>query len=287
MTNEITTETTKLDRVKQILTYGDMKILGIHYTNAYFAKNHITRSFYIKELTKIESDRIDIGFFLRLPYNDFPALEYTLNMFEISGKGDVMGYIAEGDMLDKPHLEEKITSHMSLFTADMFVSLENPNVVIKPHTINKYKVYEVKIKDTMFIEDLNIDQEITLIIGDANFNSVIGLLSTGEPTIKDIKTFLDLLSSKNVTGKAFTGMMIDTPTTLVTMEPRTEMMSIRKRVGSEGYNIESEDSTASITGLFLEGVNKIVVDTDGITNEKYIELNNDELDTSITLYFEV
>ncbi|AHZ10788.1 hypothetical protein [Bacillus phage Megatron] len=287
MTNETTTGTTKLGRVKDILMQGDMKILGIHYTNAYFAKNHITRSFYIKELTKIESDRIDIGFFLRLPYNDFPALEYTLNMFEISGKGDVMGYIAEGDMLDKPHLEEKITSHMSLFTADMFVSLEDPNVVIKSHTINKFKVYEVKIKDTDFIEDLNIDQEITLIIGDANFNSVIGLLSTGEPTIKDIKVFLDLLSSKNVTGKAFTGMMIDTPMTLVTMEPRTEMMSIRKRVGSDGYNIESEDSTASITGLFLDGVNKIVVDTDGITNEKYIELNNDELDTSITLYFEV
>ncbi|QLF85890.1 hypothetical protein [Bacillus phage Tomato] len=287
MTNEITTETTKLDRVKQILMQGDMKILGIHYTNAYFAKNHITRSFYIKELTKIDSDRIDIGFFLRLPYNDFPALELTLNMFEISGKGDVMGYIAEGDILDKPHLEEKITNHMSLSTADMFVSLENPNVVIKSHTINKYKVYEVKIKDTHFIDELNIDQEITLIIGDANFNSVIGLLSTGEPTIKDVKVFLDLLSSKNVTGKAFTGMMIDTPMSLVTMEPRTEMMSIRKRVGEAGYNIESEDTTASISGLFLDGVNKIVVGTDEITNEKYIEMTNDELDTEITLYFEV
>ncbi len=287
MTNENITEETKLDRVRNILTHEGMKILGIHYTNAYFTKNPITRSFYMKELTNFKSNQIDLGFFLRLPYNDFPALEMTLNMFEITGRGDVMGYIAEGDITDKPHLEEKITNHMSLFTADMFVSLVDPNVVIKSHTINKFKVYEVKIKDTHSVDGLNIDQEITLIISDSQFNNVLGLLSVGEPTIKDVKKFLDLLSNKNVTGKAFTGMLLDSPMTTVTLEPRTEMMSIRKRVGHGGYTIESEDTTATITGLFLEGVSSIEVGTDDITNEKYIELNNNELVTSITLYFEV
>ncbi|ADH03277.1 gp131 [Bacillus phage W.Ph.] len=287
MTNGTITEETKLDKVKRILMQEDMKIIGIHYTNAYFTKNPITRSFYMKELTHIDSNKINLGFFLRLPYNDFPALEMTLNFFEITGRGDVMGYIAEGDITDKPHLEEKITNHMSLFTADMFVSLENPNVVIKPHTINKYKVYEVKIKDTHSVDGLNIDQEVTLVIGDSSFNSVLGLLTTGEPTIKDVREILDLLSNKNVTGKAFTGVLMNSPTGIVTMEPRTEMMSIRKRIGMGGYHIESEDTTFTISELFLENVNNIKVGIDDITNEKYIEMNNDELYTEITLYFEV
>ncbi|AEZ50329.1 hypothetical protein BCPG3_136 [Bacillus phage BCPG3] len=286
MTNEIITEVTKLDRVKNLLMQPEYKIIGIHYTNAYFTKNPITRSFYMKELTHIDSNKINLGFFLRLPYNDFPALEMTLNMFEITGRGDVMGYIAEGELTDKPHLEEKITNHMSLFTADVFVSLEDPNVVIKSHMINKFKVYEVKIKDTHAVDGLNIDQEITLVIGDSNYNSVFGLLSTGEPTIQDVRKVLDLLSNKNVTGKAFTGIFMDSPMGIMTMEPRTEMMSIRKRAGG-GYQVESEDTMFNISELFLERVNVIVIGTDDVTNEKYIELNNDDLNTEITLYFEV
>jgi len=279
-----TRENERLEQLKELLESETKKVHGISYFNDFFSKNHLVRSHIFKGDAVLEDNEIRIGFFMRVDYNSFTELDNTLEWLVMNEAGDIPGYIAEGDVLDKPHLEEKISEGLSLFTADIVLNIKEPKIVFETVTIGGEEFVIARVWNRMPLgEDDFVEQSVNLLFGDADKFSFLSHLVGKELTIDDGLEVLDLIEEDNLLGKAVQGASFrdkvrgnDT-----FIGSHTEMIQV-SRLFSGGYYFRSDVSTLQLDKKLLDTLTFTVELEKKIQSHRLV-FKNDEVELAIYL----
>lgn len=279
-----TKENRRLEQLKELLEDKTKKVHGISYFNDFFSKNHLVRSHILKGDVVLEDNELRIGFYMRVDYNSFTELDNTLEWLVMNEAGDIPGYIAEGDVLDKPHLEERVSEGLSLFTADIILNMKNPSIVFETVTIGGEEFTIARVWNSMPLGgDDSVEQSVNLLFGSADKFSFLSHLVGKELTIDDGLDVLDLIEEANLLGKAVQGASFqdmgrghDT-----WIGSHTEMIQV-SRLWSGGYFLRSEGSTLTLDKHLLESLN-FRVDIEKESQSHRLVFSDDDVELAIYL----
>ncbi|QEM43237.1 hypothetical protein CHOTACABRAS_183 [Bacillus phage Chotacabras] len=292
MTNENhTTKTTVnegLVRLKELLEDKTKKVHGISYTNDFFSKPHLVRSHILKDEVLIEEDELRIGFFMRVDYNSFVELENTLEWLVMNEAGDIPGYMTEGDVLDRPHLEERVSKGLSLFTADVILNMKSPRVRFVDAEIAGETFTIAKISQKLPLgEDEVVVHEVKLLFGSADkFNLLshfVGKKLTNEDGIK----VLALIEEENLLGKAIqgAGFRDSNKGHSTFIGSHSEMIQVT-RLWSGGYFFRSEVSTLELDKELLETMD-FKVELEVSSQSHRLTFGNKRKGVELSIYLEI
>lgn len=292
MTNESpTTKTTVNDglaQLKELLEDKTRKVHGISYTNDFFSKPHLVRSHILKDEVLLEEDELRIGFFMRVDYNSFVELENTLEWLVLNEAGDIPGYITEGDVLDKPHLEERVSEGLSLFTADVILNMKSPRVRFVDAEIAGETFTIAKISQKLPLgEDEVVIHEVKLLFGSAEkFNLLshfVGKKLTNEDGIK----VLALIEEENLLGKAIqgAGFRDSNKGHSTFIGSHSEMIQVT-RLWSGGYFFRSEVSTFEVDKELLDTMD-FKVELEVSSQSHRLTFSNKRKGVELSIYLEI
>ncbi|AGY46691.1 hypothetical protein BigBertha_183 [Bacillus phage BigBertha] len=277
-------ENERLEQLKELLESETKKVHGISYFNDFFSKNHLVRSHIFKGDAVLEDNELRIGFFMRVDYNSFTELDNTLEWLVMNEAGDIPGYIAEGDVLDKPHLEEKVSEGLSLFTADVVLNIKEPNIVFETVTIGGEEFVIARVWNKMPLgEDDFVEQSVNLLFGDADKFSFLSHLVGKELTIDDGLAVLDLIEEANLLGKAVQGASFTMNGADTWIGSHSEMIQV-SRLWSGGYYFRSDASTLQLDKHLLESLD-FSVDIEKMSQSHRLVFKNDEV--TLAIYLEI
>src|SRR5690606_3765329 len=117
-----------------------------------------------------------------------------------------------------------------LFSTDLFLILDNPELTFQEFTIagSKFTLVNLKhiLKDEEDTEDEGFEQEVSILFGEADRLYLFSHFYNKELNARDTKLIFDLIVDENITGKAITGVKIDSPSgSTSAIFPKGEMIS--------------------------------------------------------------
>lgn len=292
MTNENpTTKTTVNDglvKLKELLEDKTRKVHGISYFNDFFSKPHLVRSHILKDEVLIEEDELRIGFFMRVDYNSFIELENTLEWLVMNEAGDIPGYITEGDVLDKPHLEEKVSEGLSLFTADVILNMKSPKILFSDTVIAGHTFTTVQVINAMPLgEDDSVLQCVKLLFGSADKFSFLSHFVGEKLTNEDGLKVLDLIEEDNLLGKAIqgAGFRDSNKGHSTFIGSHSEMIQVT-RLWSGGYFFRSEVSTLELDKELLDTMD-FKVELEVSSQSHRLTFSNKRKGVELSIYLEI
>lgn len=271
MTNEKPTANQEVNKglvkLKELLEDKTKKVHGVHYTNDFILSNPMARAHVLQDEVSIEDNELTIKFAMRTQSDNFYELENTLELLTLNNAGDIPGYII-GDhdypdgVLDQPYLEERISPTISLYTVDMLLKLKDPMVTAHTVTIAGYTFDWVTINHSLFIADVIgeaptdtdhfVEQELTLIFGDAKKLNFLSHFNRKELDYTDIKKIMAMISQDNLIGKAIQGVELENKKGGLGsfLAPITELVSLSTE--NNGYHFYTLDSRLTVPFRFLK-----------------------------------
>lgn len=292
MTNENpttkTTENKQLAQLKELLEDKTKKVHGISYFNDFFSKPHLVRSHILKDEVLLEEDELRIGFFMRVDYNSFVELENTLEWLVLNEAGDIPGYITEGDVLDKPHLEERVSEGLSLFTADVILNIKSPKVTFEEITIagESFTIAQV-VNQLPLGEDDSVVQRVNLLFGSADKFSFLSHFVGKKLTHEDGMTVLGLIEEENLLGKAIqgAGFRDSNKGHSTFIGSHSEMIQVT-RLWSGGYFFRSEVSTFEVDKELLDTMD-FKVELEVSSQSHRLTFSNRRKGVELSIYLEI
>ncbi|QVW28980.1 hypothetical protein [Bacillus phage SWEP1] len=292
MTNESpttkTTENKQLAQLKELLEDKTKKVHGISYFNDFFSKPHLVRSHILKDEVLLEEDELRIGFFMRVDYNSFIELENTLEWLVLNEAGDIPGYIVEGDVLDKPHLEERVSEGLSLFTADVILNMKSPRVSFEKLEIGDEEFTIARVHNDMPLgEDEIAEQQVNLLFGSADKFSFLSHFVGKKLTHEDGMKVLDLIEEDNLLGKAIqgAGFRDSNKGHSTFIGSHSEMIQVT-RLWSGGYFFRSEVSTFEVDKELLDTLS-FKVELEVTTQSHRLTFGNKRKGVELSIYLEI
>lgn len=287
MTTEKSTETVNsgLAQLDSLIQSEERKIIGVTYTNDFFSSNPLARAHVMNDRLQVTEDSLEIGFFMRLVYNSLEELENTLEVLALNDAGDVMGYIADGEVWDKPNLEERITENYSLFTADVFLKMREPSVTFEEiEILNKVYTIAKVVHKIEIDEDAHFEQTIKLLFGYKGqltiLSGFVNQVSSAQEGLKVIK----LLENENVLGKAITGAVLHHRYGHSIVSTNTEMIQILTT--PMGLYIVGDESEIFLSDKFFDSAT-VTVDLQDTNTTRRIAFQNQETADTLEIFIEI
>ncbi|AEQ34333.1 hypothetical protein D307_gp131 [Bacillus phage Bastille] len=289
MTTEKSTETVNsgLAQLDSLIQNEERKIIGVTYTNDFFSSNPLARAHVMNDRLQVTEDSLEIGFFMRLEYNTLPELESTLEVLALNDAGDVMGYIADGEVWDKPNLEERITENYSLFTADVFLKMKQPSVTFEEiEILNKVYTLAAVTHKIVLDEDAFFEQTIKLLFGYEGQLTILSDFANREASIilgTEMQKVIKLLENDNVLGKAITGAVYHHAYGHSVVSTNNEMIKILST--PSGIYLTGDESEIFVANRFFDCAHASVDlhDTDKTRSISFNGASDDTLEIFIEI----
>lgn len=216
-----------LKKLKNLLNDPSKKVQGVFYTNSFFSRRYLCRSHVLVDGVDITNDQVKLKVTTRVEQAGLIEIENTLTMLVHYEAGDVPGFSPEGlwedPEADRPHLPEAVSVKQKLFSVDIQLILRNPEVTYQEFTIAGSKFTLINLKHVM---DEGIEQTVTLLFGSSDKLYFFSHFHDKELSQRDMKIILDLILDENITGKAFTGIKLESGSgTASSLFPMEELIS--------------------------------------------------------------
>ncbi|AZF89299.1 hypothetical protein Goe5_c01930 [Bacillus phage vB_BthM-Goe5] len=287
MTTEKYTETVNsgLAQLDSLIQNEERKIIGVTYTNDFFSSNPLARAHVMNDRLQVTEDSLEIGFFMRLVYNSLEELESTLEVLALNDAGDVMGYIADGEVWDKPNLEERITENYSLFTADVFLKMKEPSVTFEEVKIlNKVYTIAAVTHKIEVDEDAYFEQTIKLLFGYEGQLTILSDFVNRESSAQEGLKVIKLLENENVLGKAITGAVLHHRHGHSIVSTNTAMVQILTT--PMGLYIVGDESEIFLSDKFFDKAT-VTVDLQDTNTTRRIAFQNQETTDTLEIFIEI
>jgi hypothetical protein len=201
-----------LKKVKNLLEDPNRKVQGVFYTNSYFSQRYLSRSHVLVDGVDVEENTVKLTVSTRLEQVGLMEVENTLDKLVQYEAGDLPGFVPEGIMEDNeegsPHLPEVVSVKQYLYSVDILLILDNPEITYQEFTIAGSKFTLVNLHK-VFDEDF--EQTVSILFGDVDKMYFYSHFYKKNLSVRDLKMIMDLIMNENITGKALIGIKMETP----------------------------------------------------------------------------
>lgn len=196
-----------------------------------------------------------------------------------------MGYIADGEVWDKPNLEERITENYSLFTADVFLKMTEPSVTFEDIEIRN-KVYTLAAVTNKIVldEDAFFEQTIKLLFGYEGQLTILSDFANRESSAEEGLKVLRLLENENVLGKAITGAVLHHKHGHSVFSSNSSMVKLLNT--PMGLYIVGDESELFLSDKFFDKAT-VTVDLQDTNTTRRIAFQNHETADTFEIYIEI
>lgn len=204
-----------LKKLDNLLNDSSKRVHGVFYTNSFFTQRYLTRSHVLSEDVNIKDKEVRLSIVTRLEEVGLMEIENTLHMLVKHEAGDVPGLAPEGlyegytedEDVDRPHIPEVVSVKQHLFSVDLLLIMREPTITYKEFTIAGSKFTLLNIYNEL---EEGFNQTVSLLFGDSDKLYFFSHFHNKELNQRDSRMILDMIVDENITGKAVTGIKVET-----------------------------------------------------------------------------
>lgn len=276
-----------LQKVKNLLEDDSKKIQGVFYTNSFFSQRYLARAHSIVDEVNVAEDRIKLTISSRVETQGLWELDNTLDALVEHKAGDLPGFIPEGslagsDIEEQPIFPETVSTTKGLYTADIYLILEEAEVTYQEFKIAGCPFTLVNLYKKLGQED-EFEQTVTLLFGDANKFYFLSNFQDKNLSVRDSKLILDLIMDENITGRVIKGAKLEIDTGVSGMVNPYEELISSYRTTEGDYIFGTGAGYVKIPRDEIDRY-KMLVESQGASGAYMIMLSNGK--NSIRLYME-
>lgn len=204
-----------IEFLKRILGSKHKKVYGVFYTNSFFSQRYLCRNHLLNKM-EFEEDIVKLTVSTRLENVGLLEIENTLDMLVKYEAGDIPGLMPEGvfgkEEAVEPSLPESVSVTQFLTSVDLFLVLKKPEITYQDFWIAGHRFTLINIVHQLGEDNKEpeFEQVVSLLIGEVGKLYFFSHFHDKELTKTDMKRVLDLIIDENITGKAITGVKLET-----------------------------------------------------------------------------
>lgn len=207
-------QTGTLKKLDNLLKDESRKVHGVFYTNSYFSQRYLSRSHVLVDNINVKDNEIKLKLSTRLEKVGLMEIENTLDMLVKHEAGDMPGFTPEGiygeglESVDRPTLPEPVSVTQHLFSVDLLLIMKDVKITYQEFKIAGSNFTLINLHNQLEEE---FEQTVSLLFGAADRLYFFSHFYDKNLTVRDSKLILDLIVDENITGKAITGVRLDSP----------------------------------------------------------------------------